>query len=104
MRLGNIGTFYGLRLTPLVLKGYVEPESGKGLTFLILDSQKSRRRLSFERAHDAQTDTYPVHKPRGRSSDFGRHRKIALARASDAGDIMSKPMLIGYARVSTGVT
>jgi DNA invertase Pin-like site-specific DNA recombinase len=28
-------------------------------------------------------------------------RKVARARSSDAGDITSKPMLIGYARVST---
>jgi len=27
--------------------------------------------------------------------------KVARARSSDAGDITSKPMLIGYARVST---
>jgi DNA invertase Pin-like site-specific DNA recombinase len=32
---------------------------------------------------------------------IGRSPEVARARSSDAGDITSKPMLIGYARVST---
>src|SRR5205814_5163426 len=39
--------------------------------------------------------------PHGRSGDFGRPRRRYERRSSDAGEITSKPMLIGYARVST---
>jgi hypothetical protein len=35
------------------------------------------------------------------AADTVMDKEVARARSSDAGDITSKPMLIGYARVST---
>jgi DNA invertase Pin-like site-specific DNA recombinase len=60
-----------------------------------------RVRLSFESAHDDQTDKGPPLNRRAKRRLRRTTPKVARARSSDAGEITSKPMLIGYARVST---
>ena len=84
--------------------GKVTGKSGLNLSqnsFLISASQKARVRLSFERGHDDQTDKARSHSRAGEAATSRPRPKVARARSSDAGDITSKPMLIGYARVST---
>ena len=69
-------------------------------SFLISASQKARVRLSFERGHDDQTDKDRSHSRAGEAatSRRGQGRASAIIRC---GDNTSKPMLLGYARVST---
>src|SRR5271163_969119 len=69
--------------------------------FLIPGSQKVRVWLSFERVYDDQTDKDP---PLSRTGEAATSAGCAEGRASAiirSGEITSKPMLIGYARVST---
>jgi hypothetical protein len=83
--------------------GKVTGKSGLNLSqnsFLISASQKARVRLSFERVmtiNRTKTGHTAARAKRQRSVAA----KVARARSSGAGDITSKPMLIGYARVST---
>ena len=82
----------------------VRAKSGLNLSqnpFLISASQKVRVRLSFERVHDDQTEKDCSHGRAGEAATSPAAPKVARARSSDAGEITSKPMLIGYARVST---
>ena len=59
-------------------------------------------RLSFERSHNDQTEIKTI---RTAARTKRRLRPAASkgvrTRSSDAGEITAKPMLIGYARVST---
>jgi Resolvase, N terminal domain len=73
----------------------------KPLSELILDSpsQKARVRLSFERVHKRTKTGHPAARAKRRLRPAAP--KVARVRSSDAGDIASKPMLLGYARVST---
>jgi DNA invertase Pin-like site-specific DNA recombinase len=58
-------------------------------------------RLSFERVHDDQTDKDPSHTRAGEAATSANAAEGRAARSSDTGEITSKPMLLGYARVST---
>ena len=58
-------------------------------------------RLSFESVHDDQTEKAGHPAARAKMRLRLAALKVVRARSSDAGDITSKTMLIGYARVST---
>jgi hypothetical protein len=69
---------------------------------LISASQKASVRLSFERVHDDQTEKDHSLGPTKESTPPRRSEGRARACSSTPADLaMAKPMLIGYARVST---
>jgi predicted site-specific integrase-resolvase len=84
-------------------KSPLKNEWVKPLSKLILDFSlaKGKSTVSFEKVHDHQTekDSRPAARAKRRLRPAAQ--KVARARSSDTGEITSKPMLIGYARVST---
>ena len=70
-------------------------------SFLISASQKVRVWLSFEGAMTIKPTKTRHSTARAKRRLRPAAPKVARARTSDAGEITSKPMLLGYARVST---
>jgi predicted site-specific integrase-resolvase len=68
---------------------------------MISASRNVRVRLSFERFMTTKRRKTARPTARGKRRLRPAAPKVARARSSDACEIMSKPMLIGYARVST---
>jgi DNA invertase Pin-like site-specific DNA recombinase len=68
---------------------------------LIPASQKVRARLSFERVYDDQTDKDPAHSRAGKAATSPGRAEGRASAIIRCREITSKPMLLGYARVST---